>query len=137
MKTFYSPSIRGFFNSELHGSNMPGDVVEISNQLHAELIAGQSLGKVIVPGDGGVPTLADQPPSAITVTPWQIRKALNQIGLRASVEAAVAGSTQEVKDGWEFASEFKSDNELIAQLCGALGKTEAERLALFQLAATL
>lgn len=85
---------------------------------------------------------ADQPAliqgaDVITVTPWQIRKALNQLGLRASVEAAVAASSQEVKDGWEFASEFRSDNELIAQLCTALGKTEAERLALFQLAATL
>lgn len=75
--------------------------------------------------------------STISVTPWQIRKALNQLGLRASVEAAVAASSQEVKDGWEFASEFRSDNELIAQLCTALGKTEVERLALFQLAATL
>ncbi len=85
---------------------------------------------------------ADQPslisaPVSITVTPWQIRKALNQLSLRASVEAAVAGASQEVKDGWEFATEFRSDNELIAQLCTTLGKTEAERVALFQLAAAL
>lgn len=136
MSRFYSPSTRGFYDADFH-ADIPADAVEISDAVHSAMMAGQALGKVIVPGDGGVPTLADQPPSAITVTPWQIRKALNQIGLRTSVEAAVAGSTQEVKDGWEFASEFKSDNELIAQLCYALGKTEAERVALFQLAATL
>ena len=136
MTIYYSPSTRGFYNTEMHPA-VPGDAVEISDAVHSALMAGQVLGKVITPGAGGYPELVDPPPSVITVTPWQIRKALNQLGLRASVEAAVAASSQEVKDGWEFASEFRSDNELISQLCTALGKTEAERVALFQLAATL
>ena len=136
MARFYSPLTRGFYDADFH-EYIPADAVEISDAVHSAMMAGQELGKIITPGAGGYPELVDPPPSVITVTPWQIRKALNQLGLRASVEAAVAASSQEVKDGWEFASEFRSDNELIAQLCSALGKTEGERVALFQLAATL
>lgn len=75
--------------------------------------------------------------ASVVVTPWQIRKALNQLNLRSQVETAVAASNQETKDGWEFATEFRSDSPLIANFCNALGKTEAERIALFELAATL
>ncbi len=76
-------------------------------------------------------------PNSAAVTPWQIRKALNQLGLRTSVEAAVAAADQETKDGWEFAQEFRRDNPLIASLGVALGKTDAEIDALFDLAGSL
>lgn len=136
MSRFYSPSTRGFYDPYFH-ANIPTDAVEISDAVHSAMMAGQALGKIITPGSGGYPELVDPPPSVITVTPWQIRKALNQLGLRASVEAAVAASDPDDRDGWEFATEFRSDNEQVIRLCTALGKTEAERLSLFQLAATL
>ena len=105
------------------------DVVELN------VLTGEVTSRPFTPEE--LSAIASPSPVVISVSPWQIRKALNQLGLRAAVEAAVSGSTQEVKDGWEFASEFRSDNELIIQLCHLLGKSDAERLALFQLAATL
>lgn len=71
----------------------------------------------------------------ITVSAWQIRKALNVMGLRAAVEAAVAGSGDiELQDGWQYAVAFESDHALIASMGAALGKSPEEMLALFRLA---
>ncbi len=58
---FTSKSTRGFYDAEIHTS-MPDDVVEISVENHAELLAGQSEGKVITWGDDGYPVLVDPPP---------------------------------------------------------------------------
>lgn len=74
----------------------------------------------------------------IRVTQWQIRKALNQLGLRESVEKAVADSDDyDLKDAWQYAQEFVEDDPLVIKLCAAIGKTDAERHALFALAETL
>lgn len=77
------------------------------------------------------------PAPSISVTPYQIREALNMLGLRAAVESAVAAGSQSLKDKWQFAQEFKRDNPTVIELGLALGKTDAEMDALFQLAETL
>jgi len=137
----YAKSTGGFYSPQIHGNNIPPDAVEITADEHAALLAGQSAGKIISADADGKPFLADPPilpPVIPAVTPWQIRKALNQTaGLRASVEAAVAQGSQEIKDGWEFAIEFSREDPLVEQLGFALGKTSAELDAIFQLAATL
>jgi hypothetical protein len=73
----------------------------------------------------------------LTASPWQIRKALNQTGLRNSIEAAVAAGDQTVKDAWQYATEFRRDNPLVSQMGAALGKTEADLDDLFALAKSL
>ena len=78
------------------------------------------------------------PASALSVTPWQIRKALNAIGLRESVEAAVVASNDiTIKDGWEFATEFREDDASVIGLGAAMGKTSAEMHGVFLLAKSL
>ncbi len=84
------------------------------------------------------PVLADPLPMVPqSVTPWQIRKALNQTGLRSAVEAAVAAGDQDTQDAWAFATEFRRDHPLVTALGAALGKTEAELDAIFVLAGGL
>ena len=93
---------------------------------------------------GATPT-AHQPPVLppaeafpAVCSPWQMRKALNQLGLRDAVEAAVAASTdQTLRDGWEFATEFRSDDLFVLTMGVVLGKTEAEVRAIIELGATL
>ncbi|PTT02222.1 phage tail assembly chaperone [Pseudomonas sp. HMWF006] len=58
---FASRSTRGFYDDSIH-TTMPDDVVEISAEYHAALLAGQSAGKVIVWVHDGVPVLAELPP---------------------------------------------------------------------------
>lgn len=58
---FASKSTRGFYDASIHNS-MPDDVVEISAEIHADLLIGQSEGKVIAWGDDGFPILVDPAP---------------------------------------------------------------------------
>ena len=89
--------------------------------------------------EGNTPEPADPQPSPVySCTPWQIRKALNAQGLRSAVEAAVsAGTDQALKDGWEYATEFRSDDPFVISMGAALGKDADETAALIQYASTL
>lgn len=75
------------------------------------------------------------PPQSIS--PRQFRQALNAIGLRASVEAAVAAADQDTKDWYEYATSFERSNTVLIAMATALGKTDADIDALFALGATL
>lgn len=89
--------------------------------------------------EGNTPEPADPlPPVIYSCLPWQIRKALNAQGLRAAAEAAVAASTdQAMKDGWEFATEFRSDDPFVISMGAVLGKSEEETAQFIQYASTL
>lgn len=53
MSRKYSSSTGGFYDTSIHGSDIPADAVEITNEQHAALLEGQSSGKVIgVDADG-------------------------------------------------------------------------------------
>ena len=107
-----------------------------SEQIGRDMFASASAGAF------GLITPYVAPPVVVSVpqslTPWQMRKALNQLGLRASVESAIAASNdQELKDGWEFATEFLRSSPLVIGMGAALGKTGSELDALFTLGASL
>ena len=62
---FYSKQTGGFYDTAIHGDNIPADAVEITDEEHQALLAGQSNGKRIVADAAGRPVLADPP--ALTV----------------------------------------------------------------------
>jgi hypothetical protein len=63
MKIFFSPGTKWFYSSHTHNAeNMPADVIEISLELHATLLEGESNGKVISADKKGNPILIDPPP---------------------------------------------------------------------------
>ena len=64
---FYSKTTGGFYSREIHGDNMPADVVEITTEQYSALIEGQSNGKVITSDENGFPILIDP-----VITPEQI-----------------------------------------------------------------
>ncbi len=64
----YAKSTGGFYAYEIHGSNIPADAVEITQEQHLALIDGQSHGKLIQADANGRPVLVDPPPP----TPEQI-----------------------------------------------------------------
>ena len=79
---YASKSTRGFYTPEIHGENMPADVVGITDEQHAALIDGQSAGKVIDWDSGDVPVLADPPaPDMATIRRAEIMARLAQIDL--------------------------------------------------------
>jgi len=56
---FYSPSEKGFFDTDVHGKDMPEDVIEISDETHAALLEAQSRGRIIDAGPDGTPIARD------------------------------------------------------------------------------
>lgn len=58
---FYSASTGGFYSREIHGDNIPGDAVAITDEEHTALLAGQALGQIIVPAADGRPELQAAP----------------------------------------------------------------------------
>ena len=91
--------------------------------------------------DGSVDVLTgeDIPPQPVpeVVTPRQIRLALTQLGLRQTVEQAVAAGSQDLKDWWEYALDIERDHPLIEAMAQQLGITGEQVDGLFQLAASL
>ncbi len=59
---FYAKSTGGFYDREIHGSNIPSDAVEITSAEHAALLAAQSSGKRIEAYANGYPVAVDPPP---------------------------------------------------------------------------
>lgn len=79
------------------------------------------------------------PPSDVptVVTMRQARLALLQIGMLASVNAAVTAADEATKITWEFSSEVQRSNPIVSTLAAALNLTDAQIDDLFALAATL
>ena len=73
--------------------------------------------------ESNIKPVEQEPLPILSCTPWQIRKKLNKEGLREAVEAYVASeqATQDEKDAWEFATEFREDNSLLVNAASMLG----------------
>jgi hypothetical protein len=72
-----------------------------------------------------------------SVTPRQIRLALNILGIRNTVEEAVSVASQDIKDTWNYSTEIDRNNPLIAGMANTLGLAEAQVDSLFILASGL
>lgn len=55
MSTFFSKSTGGFYDSDINGSDIPSDALEISAETHMALLGEQAQGKAIVAGEDGLP----------------------------------------------------------------------------------
>lgn len=75
-----------------------------------------------------------------SVTPWQIRKAINATpGMRAQVEALLSApeTSLDVKDGWLVATEWRRHDPVLLAMTAAIGLTDEQIDGLFTLAGTL
>jgi hypothetical protein len=77
------------------------------------------------------PVLPMLPTPVAVLTPRQIRLVLNAANLRATVEAAVAASSQDVKDMWEFSLEYRRDDAILNAMAAAIGISDAQLDAMF------
>ena len=59
---FYAKSTGGFYDTAIHGDNIPSDAVEITADEHQAMLEGQSNGKIIAADKNGRPILKDPPP---------------------------------------------------------------------------
>lgn len=73
----------------------------------------------------------------ITVSAVQLRRALNQESKRDALELAVANSDIAIRDGWQYLTEWESDNPQLPTMLPGLDISEDEMYNLFSLAKTL
>lgn len=66
----------------------------------------------------------------------QIRLALSDLGLREAVEAAVAASSQEIKDWWAESLRFLKSDPMVQAMAAKLKVTTEQLEALWQLGET-
>lgn len=60
MGKYYSKSTGGFYSLDIHGDKIPSDAVEVTEDLHRQLMDGQMAGNEIVPDKNGRPVLLAQ-----------------------------------------------------------------------------
>jgi len=99
MSISYSKSTNGFYAKEIHGKNIPSDAVEITAEKYAELLAGQTTGKIITADSNGAPILQD-PPALTATQQWAAYQAKAKAALTDSdtsmlriYEAVILGAT--------------------------------------------
>lgn len=101
----YAKSTNGFYDEAIHGDNIPFDAVEITDELHAALIEGQSQWRRIAADENGYPVLQDVPPTPVGVLLASVKDelrtmrrdmldAVTGIGFRASVSGNTALATE-------------------------------------------
>lgn len=101
---FYSKSMGGFYDTTIHGNNIPADAVEITSEEHTMLLEGQSRDKRITADHNGHPILADLP-QASTTEMWEL--------IRQERDHRTNTSGYKIGDKW-FHSDPKSRNQQLS-----------------------
>lgn len=91
---------------------------------------------------GGSVEVADSAPDfpkqkAMSITPRQIRQALNSAGLRGRVENFIAAGSQDLKDWWEFSSLFERNHPALISAANSIGLDPEQVDELFSQASSL
>lgn len=107
---YASKTTRGFYDTAIHGTKMPADVTPESEwqYTHAELLEGQSQGKMIDFDEAGRPFLADPPPPAPLTT-----TEIEQLRLRAYADP-ITGSDRYFAEAARLQAMGGTDDEIEA-----------------------
>ena len=95
---YYSKTTKGFYCTEIHGTNIPSDCVQITKEQHTNLLNEQSQGKQIVPDENGYP-IAIVPP-VIPLTWEQIRAKRDALLKDSDWSAFPDANPKPSKDAW-------------------------------------
>lgn len=114
----YSKSTGGFYVTEIHGNQVPDDCVSITNEYHAELLAGQSNGMFIVADEEGYPRLAHPPEPTLEQV-----KELKWVEIKKERDAREAG-------GFNYKGAiFDSDSKSVERITSAVLAAQAAKSA--------
>lgn len=117
MTIYYSKTNQAFYDSNIH-SRLPEDAVEISQEQHAALLAGQSSGQVIMPGKDGKPMLAEPAPSHLhrwDGKAWVLDKAAASQLLAEAIDNGTAAINDIVEQAYHHVTRFEAEYQLREQ----------------------
>jgi len=109
MAKFYSAATGGFYSSAIHGSDMPADVVSITDDAWQKLCDGQATGKVITSTATGKPRLSDPP--ALTEQELIVQAEDKKNVLRADADYMI----QPLQDAADLDIATESEKALLSQ----------------------
>ena len=137
MTVRFSPSTLGWYPTFVNYTQLPNDLIEVSDELYRSL-----LGKQIEMGPDGPREVAQAPVSEIpvSVTMRQARLALLSAVRLGMVDLVIAGLPSPQREAaqieWEFAATVDRASPLVATLAVATGMNEEELDQLFLLASS-
>ena len=114
---YYSKSTGGFYDSTIHTA-IPDDAVEISQEQHAALLAGQSSGQVIMPGKDGKPVLTSKAPSHLHQwdgKEWVLDKAAASQLLAEAIDKGTDAINNLVDEAYRHVTRFQPEYEVREQ----------------------
>ena len=114
---YYSKSTGGFYDSTIH-TTWPEDAVWITDEQHAELLAGQSNGQVIMPGKDGKPVLASKAPSHLhqwNGKEWVLDKAAASQLLAEAIDKGTDAINNLVDEAYRHVTRFQPEYEVREQ----------------------
>ena len=117
MTLYYSQSNGGFYDSTIH-TTWPEDAVWITDEQHAELLAGQSSGQVIMPGKDGKPVLASKAPSHLhqwNGKEWTLDKAAASQLLAEAIDKGTDAINNLVDEAYRHVTRFQPEYEVREQ----------------------
>lgn len=115
----YSASTGGFYSREIHSENIPVDAIDESQweYSYAQLMSGQSEGKMISHDPDGCPTLVDYPgPSAEEIL---AAKTAEEMAWRNDMLRKVVDGLDQIRNDAEFGSSTYKGQYSAQQLNGA------------------
>ena len=144
----YSASRKAFYADNLGYQDLPGDLIEITPEYHASLLAAQSTGAEIVADNNGVPqaVMPTPPTEAEALAAWrataevsrfQAFAALYADGKLDDATAAVEAAGGLTVLAWQNAQVFKRSSPMLAALAPALGLDDEALDDLFLAAALI
>lgn len=126
------------YDSDIHGDAIPADALEVSDELFYQTINEQDGIWTLVKGKivkKPLPPPVPYIPSIVSMR--QVRLALLNAGLLATVSGAIAAGDEAGQIEWEYATQVDKNSQLVASMKAALNLSDAEIDELFKLAATL
>ena len=114
---YYSKSTGGFYDTTIH-TTWPEDVVEITAEYHATLLAGQAQGKTIMPGKDGKPLLTVPAPSHLhrwNGKEWTLDKAAASQLLAEAIDNGTKAINDLVDEAYRHVTRFWPEYQLREQ----------------------
>lgn len=114
---YYSKSTGGFYDSTIH-TTWPEDAVRITDEQHAELLAGQSAGQVIMPDKDGKPVLTSKAPSHLhrwNGKEWTLDKAAASQLLAEAIDKGTKAINDLVDEAYRHVTRFWPEYQLREQ----------------------
>lgn len=90
---YFSKSTTGFYTTDIHGDNMPEDIVEIDEELYRSIFEGLSKGMALSSDSKGFPILIEAP---ITQMPYTMSRLTEYPPITDYIDGIVKGDQAQV-----------------------------------------